>query len=280
MNAAAAAAVQLVVALGMLVVVPLGLRLVDDPLVARLRPWWLWGAVPGAAASLLPRGAVAVALAAAYGVLTLLLAGCAAARLARTRSLAPREVALLTALATPSVAALALVAERAGQPLFGFDLDVLALTVPHFHFAGFAAALVAGLLVDALPGDRYAAAAALTVPAGTLLVLGGYFVGDLAELAGAAVLTVGMWTVGLLVWRRLRPGAPDSTTRALLGVSAVVLAATMLLALWWAVGQAFDVPHPSLSWMVLTHGLANALGFGLCSVVAWTRTREAARTPA
>lgn len=75
MNAAAVVTVQLVVALGMLVIVPLGLRLVDDPLVARIRPWWLWGALPGAAAALLPRGAVAVALAAASGALTLLLAG-------------------------------------------------------------------------------------------------------------------------------------------------------------------------------------------------------------
>lgn len=278
MNAAALVAVHLVVALGMLVVVPLGLGLVDDPLVARVRRLWPVGAVPAALAPLLPRGAGAVALAAPYAVVTLLLAGCAAARLLRTRSLAPREVAVLTALATPSVAASALLAERAGYPLFGFDLDVLALTVPHFHFAGFAAALVAGLVCDALPGDRWAAGAALTVPAGTLLVLGGYFVGDLAELVGAAVLTAGMWTVGALVWTRIRPGA-ERGTRRLLGTGAVVLVATMLLALWWAVGQAFDVPHPSLSWMVLTHGLANALGFGLCSVLAWRRL-SARRAPA
>ncbi len=207
MNAAALVTVHLVVALGMLVVVPLGLGLVDDPPVARVRRPWPVGAVPAALAPLLPRGTGAVALAAPYAVVTLLLAGCAAARLLRTRSLAPREVAVLTALATPSVAASGLLAERAGHPLFGFDLDVLALTVPHFHFAGFAAALVAGLVCDALPGDRWAAGAALTVPAGTLLVLGGYFVGDLAELVGAAVLTAGMWTVGALVWTRVRPGA-------------------------------------------------------------------------
>lgn len=278
MNAAALVTVHLVVALGMLVVVPLGLGLVDDPLVARVRRLWPVGALPAAPAPLLPRGTGAVALAAPYAVVTLLLAGCAGARLLRTRSLAPREVAVLTALATPSVAASALLAERAGYALFGFDLDVLALTVPHFHFAGFAAALVAGLVCDALPGDRWAAGAALTVPAGTLLVLGGYFVGDLAELVGAAVLTAGMWTVGYLVWTRVRPGA-ERGTRLLLGTGAVVLVATMLLALWWAVGQAFDVPHPSLSWMVLTHGLANALGFGLCSVLAWRRL-SARRAPA
>lgn len=259
MNAAATVTVHLVVALGMLVIVPLGLRLIDDPLVDRVRWIWPFGAVPGALAPLFPRAGVV--LAAAYALVTLLLAGCAAARLLRTRSLAPAEVAVLTALATPSVAALSLVAERAGYPLFGFDLDVLALTVPHFHFAGFAAALVAGLLCTARPGDRRASAAALTVPAGTLLVLAGYFVGDLVELAGAAVLTAGMWTVGWLLW----------TERGWFRVSAAVLVATMLLALWWAVGEAFDVPHPSLSWMVLTHGLANALGFGLCSVLAWQR---------
>lgn len=112
-------------------------------------------------------------------------------------------------------------------------------------------------------------------------MLAGYFVGDLAELAGTVVLTAGMWVVGWITWRELRPGAPGRGTRLLLGVSAVTLVATMLLALSWAVGEAFDVPHLSLSWMVATHGVANALGFGLCSVPAWTRLRrrEPALTP-
>ncbi|OSC61194.1 hypothetical protein B5180_36300, partial [Streptomyces sp. BF-3] len=64
-------------------------------------------------------------------------------RAARGRDLDPAGIALLTALVTPSVAATALVAERSGHELFGFDLGILALTVPHFHFAGFAAALIA-----------------------------------------------------------------------------------------------------------------------------------------
>lgn len=64
-----------------------------------------------------------------------------------------------------------------------------------------------------------------------------------------------------------------------------VLVATMLLALWWAVGEAFDVPHPSLSWMVLTHGVANAFGFGLCALLAlrsaqaWADEERVAWTP-
>ncbi|MFF8382581.1 YndJ family protein [Streptomyces kanasensis] len=263
--------VDLVVVLGMLVVVPLGLRLVAAPETALACRLWPLFAVPGAASLWLPRGALATALAGCYAAGTLLLAAAAPRRLARTRSLAPGEVALLTALVSPAVAATALVAERLGHPLFGFDLAILDLTVPHFHFAGFAAALVAGL-VRAATGDRpLSAFAALSVPLGTLLVLLGYFVDDWAELAGAVVLTAGMWAVGLLTWRDVRTRVRDRLTGALLAVSAAVLVATMLLALSWALGEATGWPHPSLAWMAATHGVANALGFALCSLLAWRR---------
>ncbi|MEU1126712.1 YndJ family protein [Streptomyces sp. NPDC005899] len=268
--------VALIVMLGMLVIVPMGLRLVGDPALDRIRHLWPYFAVPGAASLWLPRGGAATALALCYALGTVLLAAHAPRRLARTRSVRPTEAALLTALAAPSVAALALVAERSGHELLGFDLGILALTVPHFHFAGFAAALVAGLVCRAGEGTagRFAA---LSVPLGTLLVLGGYFVGDLAELAGTLVLTAGMWTVALLTWRTVRGRGADRVTRVLLGISAAVLLATMVLALSWALGEATGIPHPTLTWMAATHGLGNALGFGLCSVLAWRRLHD--RTP-
>ncbi|MET9514629.1 YndJ family protein [Streptomyces sp. NPDC002994] len=263
--------VNLIVMLGMLVVVPLGLRLVHSPGPSRIRRLWPLLAAPGAVALWLPRGGVATALAAVYAAGTLALALHAPARLARTRSLAPAEIAVLTALATPSVAGLALVAERSGHELFGFDLEILALTVPHFHFAGFAAALVAGLVSRVSPGRAAGRFAALSVPLGTMLVLAGYFIDDWAELAGALVLTAGMWAVALLTWQDVRGDGHDRTTRTLLAVSAAVLVATMLLALSWALGEATGIPHPSLTWMAATHGLGNALGFALCALLAWQR---------
>ncbi|MEN8651813.1 YndJ family protein [Streptomyces sp. 21So2-11] len=267
--------VNLIVMLGMLVVVPMGLRLIGSPHLNRIRRLWPLLAAPGAVALWLPRGTVATALAAVYALGTLALALHAPGRLARTRSLVPAEIAVLTALVAPSVAGLALVAERGGHQLFGFDLDILALTVPHFHFAGFAAALVAGLVCRAADGPtgRFAA---LSVPLGTLLVLAGYFVDDWAELAGALVLTAGMWAVALLTWRDVRDDGQDRTTRFLLAVSASVLVATMLLALSWALGEATGIPHPNLTWMAATHGLGNALGFALCAVLAWRRLEETA----
>jgi hypothetical protein len=267
--------VSLIVMLGMLVVVPAGLRLIDAARLALIRRTWPLFAIPGAAALWLPRSTTATVLAAVYALGTLALAAHAPRRLARTRSLAPAEIAVLTALVTPSVAGVALVAERSGHELFGFSLQILALTVPHFHFAGFAAALVAGLVcrTSAGPAGRFAA---LSVPLGTLLVLTGYFLDDWAELLGALVLTAGMWAVALLTWRDVRADGRDRFTRVLLAVSAAVLVATMLLALSWALGEATGLPHPTLTWMAATHGLGNALGFALCSVLAWQRLKETA----
>lgn len=272
-------------AVGMVVVVPLGLRLLgerDDPVVAAwARVWPVVGAV-GALSMLLPQGGLAAGPAVLYLGATLALALTAPVRLWRTRSLAPAEVAVLTALVAPAVAGVALVAERAGVALLGFEPIELALTVAHFHVAGFAAALVAGLVAH-VAGSRLASAAALTVPAGTLLVLVGYLLGDrvraglgdVVELAGAAVLTAGMWAVAWLTWTRVRTRTRDRLTRGLLGTSAVVLGATMVLALSWAAGHVVDaVPYLPLGWMVATHGVANLLGFAVCGLLAWRRLRE------
>ncbi|MFE6711926.1 YndJ family protein [Streptomyces sp. NPDC057695] len=274
--------VATVVTIGMLWVVPTGLALLDGPRppgLDALRRAWPLLAAPGALALWLPRSGPATALAAVYALATLALALQAPARLVLTRSLAPGEVAVLTALVAPSVAGLALVAERASYPLFGFDLDILALTVPHFHFAGFAAALVAGLLCRASDGPT-ARFAALSVPAGTLLVLLGYFVDDWAELLGAVVLTAGMTAVAVLTLRERRAWAADPVTRGLLAVSALVLFATMLLALSWALGEATGLPHLDLTWTAATHGLGNALGFAVCALLAHRRLRRDPPPPA
>jgi hypothetical protein len=200
--------VDLGVAVGMLVVVPAGLRLIGDPAVAFARRCWPVGAIAGAASLWLPRGTVATALATVYAVAAAVLCAYAVDRPVRPRREWAAETAVLTALISPAVAASALIAERAGYHLFGFQMGVLALTVAHFHFAAFAAALIAGLQSRLTPG-RAADIAALTVPAGILLVLLGYVTAEAVELAGALVLTVGMWTVG---WpagiRGVRRGGP------------------------------------------------------------------------
>jgi hypothetical protein len=278
--------VAVVVTIGMLVVVPLGLRLVPEPgaRVSRLAVVWPMAAAPAAVALWLPRGSVAAVLCTPYAVVAAFLAleaGIRAWHLVAVRRTVgidiPVGIAIVTAMASPLVAASALVAERAGVALFGFRPPVLALTVAHFHFAGFCAALVAGLAgshavegvaVGARPGARFAA---LSVPAGIALVFAGFFVGAIVQLAGAVVLTAGMWCVAWALWRDLRPSAPDMLARALTTTGAVVLPVTMLLALDWAIGHVVGLPHLSLAWMAATHGVCNAVGFALCALLAFRR---------
>jgi hypothetical protein len=268
--------INLLVTVGMLIVVPTGLRLLadagprPDPAAQFARRCWPVGAAAGAVSLWLPRGTVATGLATGYAIAAAVLCAYAIGRPTRPRREWAAEAAVLTALISPAVAASALLAERSGYRLFGFELGVLALTVAHFHFAGFAAALIAGLQTRSTPGPA-ADAAALTVPAGTLLVLLGYFTAEAVELAGALVLTAGMWTVGWLTWRYSRTAGPDRLTAALLGGSAAVLAVSMVLAVSWALGEATGLPHPSIAWMAATHGVANALGFAVCGMVGWQR---------
>lgn len=270
-----------ILALGMVVVVPLGLRLIDDDR-QRLGPVgqvWPFAGLLGGLSLLMDRGdAFAVTLACCYAAVTVWLAALALLRLLRLlrrRSLAPVEIAVLTAMVAPAVAASSLIAERGGWELLGFGMTTQLLTVAHFHYAGFAAALVAGLTASRAPSVS-SSIAAVTVPVGIGLVFLGYFAGDEVELAGAVVLTAGMWLLGWAVWRDVAASARGRLTRALFGVSAAVLAATMLLALSWAAGHVWDaVPHLSLTWMAATHGLANALGFALCGLLAWRRVQRA-----
>lgn len=258
--------VDVLVTVGMLVVVPCGLRLLGEPGLDLARRCWPYGAVAGAVSLWLPRGLLAAGLATIYAAA----AGVLCAYAIRVKGDLLARAAAASALVSPAIAASALIAERAGHRLFGFELGVLALTVAHFHFAGFAAALIAGLHRRISPG-RLAGAAALTVPVGTMLVLLGYFTGEFVELAGALVLTAGMWVVGWLTWRHARSGRLDRLTATLLGISAIVLAASMVLAVSWALGEATGIPHPSLAWMAATHGVANALGFAVCGIVGWRR---------
>jgi len=275
---------NLIVALGMLVVVPLGLRLVDG-LPAGLVRVWMLGAVAGGTSLWLPRGWPAAGLASAYALVTGLLAVAGLRRWAARPSAAPAEIALLTALVAPSVAGVSLVAERSGVELFGFPLPVLSLTVAHFHYAGFAAALTAALSASVsasyrASGDRRGVApslAAVCVPAGILVVFVGFFAGRVVELAGTVLLTAGLWLVAWLIWRERR--TTSGRARTLFGIAAVVPFATMALAVHWALGRAVGLPHLPVNWMIATHGLANAVGFALCSILAWQRRTAAPVAP-
>ncbi|MDF2849007.1 MAG: hypothetical protein K0R97_2989 [Oerskovia sp.] len=285
MNPATAVLVDLVVAFGLVVVLPLGLTLLGPRTVPGAGSvWWPVAGAVTAAGALLPRGPLAQVATVPFLVGSAVLA-VAAFRVALPGPTAPRppevRLAVGVALVMPGVGAAAMLADRGGWGLLGFSGTYLTLTVPHMLFAGFAAALVAGLTVG-LSGGRAGAGrtdpstaarvGAAGVPLGTGLVLVGYFVGNVAELVGALVLTGALWCTA---WAVL--GIPARrAARALLVAGSVAVVASMLLAVWWAVGEATGLPHPSIRQMAATHGVANALGFALCTVLGLRLARGGA----
>ncbi len=262
--------VGVLVTLGMVVVAPLGLSLLDTPGLMRLRRWWpLLGVVAGAAL-LLPRGPLAVALVTPYAVACAAVTACGLRRALWLRSWSTRELTALTAAGSLSVAALSLVAERAGVTLLGFSLTVHGLTVAHFHFAGFAAALLAGLTAVAVPG-RPAQLGALAVPPGHGDRRGRSLHRALDRAGrrrrpdrGAHRHVLGGRAAGAR-----SPGRPHGP-----GAAADRLAGDPChdgAGVWFALGRASGLPHLSIADTAATHGVVNAVGVGLCGLLAWSR---------
>jgi hypothetical protein len=261
------------------VVVPVGLPLLRTGGLVRLRGVWpVVGAVAGVALLLAP-GAVAASLTVPYLALTGVAAGLALRRAVTARhelthvQSALRELTALTAGTSLLVAAGSLTAERAGYRLLGFDGEVLALTAAHFHYAGFAVATLAGLVLVRVPG-RPAVLAAVAVPTGTALVAAGHFLGRAVELAGALALTTGLLALSLTTLRQVLPRR--RAARRLLVVAAGVTPLTMGLAVWWALGRLTGLPHPDLALTAATHGVGNAVGVCLCGLLGWRLLRPTA----
>lgn len=271
--------VGVLVVVGIVVVVPLGLA---HPAGGWSRlSWRTWPAVGllAAAGLLLPRGALAVVSALPFA------AACAVVTTDGLRVALPRggagaldRLVRVTATGSLSVAAGSLVAERAGHRLLGFDLDVVSLTVAHFVFAGFAAVLLAGLTAETAPG-RASRTGALALPAGTALVAAGHFAGEATELVGAVVVTVGLLSTSWALLAQVSPATDDRGARALLRVAACATPFSMGLALWWAVGELADLPHPTLTQTAATHGVLNALAVALCGLLGYRLRAASARTP-
>ncbi len=307
--------VDLLIALGPGVVVPLGLLHGDDP-DARgesrkthvVACWCVTiGGPLGSAAFLLGRGTVPTVLAAAWLLATIAVAVDGARRLAR-RGVRPLEELAhdLGCLYLP-VGAIWSIASRAGTPLLGFHEPIVTFTAAHFHFAGFAAPVVVGALGRALrlrraPGDVHAIASsgtrrryvlgATVVIVAIPLVAAGIQLSRALELLSAIVLGLGMLVVASLLVQHgascVRHGVADDASPLrvrIAGLSLLVAGASLVLSMALAVtfavtssaGIGARAPFIPLATMAALHGAANAIGFSVAASVAFALLRPRRR---
>jgi hypothetical protein len=283
------ATIERVFLLAPLVIVPLGLRLAaSSPVSSPARPeasgsrslpyraacFLLPISAAAAVASMLcAPGTNAAFLAACWFAYTCVVAAAGVARFARRRSFALEELCVDVALVYLPIGGAWLFLTRLGARPLGFSAEIVALTAVHFHYAGFAAPIIAGMAGRVLPESgpartlyRFGAGATALCP---IVIAIGISVSPLTEVVASIVLSTALLALSLLVALRVAPTIQPRLAGLLFVTCAAALTWTMALACVWAVGKYrgtewIDIPH-----MVEMHGVANALGFALAGLVGW-----------
>jgi YndJ-like protein len=263
-------AVDAVFGLGLLTAVPLAL----DHVAFKARKIWSIGLVSGVAAVVARSSTLnvnALAVGAALFWLAISVALAASPVLAWfsiggrgfNRS-ALRQRAALVALLRPAAfvflivgaAWLALAALR--REILGFPEQIVLLTGVHFHFAGFATAVVAMVRIDTARSAkelRWARSGGWLAIAGPACVAIGHLTVGFMELVGAFVMAaaVACLSIAAFMQSRWREGVPRSVLRA----AALVPLVTMSLALHYALNRVVNVHPLSYANIASIHGVLN-----------------------
>ena len=172
-----------------------------------------------------------------------------------------------------------LVLSSAGIAPMDFSPEIVLLTAVHFHFAGFSAAVIAGLAGRALRAGvsssesarplalgafRFAAAIVIIGPP---LVAVGIMASPIVEVISGVALSLGMLTLAFVLVLIALFSGPGLLPRLLLCAAAFSLTATMALSTTYALGEYLYPGEDKLipnHLMAATHGVVNVLGFTLC----------------
>ena len=165
-----------------------------------------------------------------------------------------------------------LVASRAGVQLLAFREPIILLTAVHFHFAGFASAVLAGKADAAFVGrrgHRLLRAALVAVVLGPGILGLAFLLGPKWKLIAVLLIAVGqLGLAGGMV--RVGIASESFSGRSLLLVSGASVAAGMILAAVWAIGEYPLQAFVNIRQMAEFHGVLNAVGFVVCGLLAWS----------
>lgn len=260
------------------VIVPLGLQLAshaESGPLSRALPRLAWLAPvlalsPALSYSIDP-GTLAAVAAIPWLCLTLIIALLGAGRLLSRRAVADPLVAVDFGLMFLLVGGVWMVISRAGWTPMGFSAAIVELTAVHFHYAGFALPVVAGLVASRRE-------ASVVVPVAVILgipltALGISFGGGWLEWSTATFMALaGMATATMLLGQA---GRTSGLARWLLGAAGTCLLAGMFFSLGWAWSMRFGWKFLAIDEMAATHGSLNALGFGLLALIGLTLSTPA-----
>jgi len=229
-----------------------------------------------------PKGALAGGLTAGWLVMTLLLA---IGGVRRVKSGTGGDLSSVSLLATRlflPVGAVWLLLSRLGVGPRNFSALTVFLAALHFHFSGFTLQILIAATGRQLQDCRSRLGAVhrrLTIGAiaGIPLIAAGNVLSS-PVLKFLGVVSMVLSTIALAITSTAVALALHSpTARRLLLVSAASIAAAMVLAAIYGVGELTGAGWIGIPRMVAIHGLVNALGFTLCGLIGHLHLRFAQR---
>jgi hypothetical protein len=271
-----------IVFFAMLVIVPLGLSLVtvgEQKLSVVLHRAAVlaqpFAAVITIASFFFEKGLLSASLSAVWLVVSAIVALFGLSRFT-ARGLYPlHESSIDAGLLYLPVAGGWLIIYRLGVQPFDYGETIILLTVVHFHFAGFAAPIIAGLTGKLLaatarrPRGMYAFIV-FAIVAAMPLVAAGITFSPWAGLAGTLLLASGLVMLAVLTVGRVIPAISSLSARILLLIAALSSCTAMVLACLYSYSLVAHVVILRIPTMAMTHGLLNAFGFATCGLLAWS----------
>lgn len=269
--------VRVVVGFAALVVVPLALRHAFDADEAPLPRIALFVAGACVGLAMLVRAPIGGALVLPWGLAAAFMAARAVYdRLGKLRSLTLPDAAITASLVYLPVGAIWAGAYRLGIPLAGFAGLECLLTAAHFHYAGFGACALVGLLGRELGDDRgvtYRIGAVGTIVS-VALVAAGITASHAVERISAWALVASVLLVDVnLVRLGLRS---RGAARVLLFASPLASVVAALFAAHFAESGFHTLDDQKLRRMLYLHGMVNAFGFVTLGLFGIALRRRAA----
>ena len=164
-----------------------------------------------------------------------------------------------------------LVASRLGMRPMGIQEPIGLLTAVHFHFAGFATAMIgAAMLGFAEKRGRHwwLMVLVLMVAGLPFIVAAGFVISPALKMAAAILFSASV--AGLAIFLRFYGRrVENSTARILLQVAAGAVFAGMMLSGTYAVADYLGSDVLTIPQMARTHGILNAVGFCLAGLLGW-----------
>lgn len=264
-----------------LVIVPMGLALLlaDSPESAGFLPpaiKMLWPAAASLAvvAFCIQQGLVSASLCSVWFLFSCLVCfrGVDVCLRRGFRSLA--DACFFTAQAYLPVGAAWLLLSRWGATPMGFAEPIVLLTAVHFHFAGFAAAILAGATTRHVASTQGRTPMTLRAASGGIVIAPAFVATGFVfsrTLQLLAVLIFALCLV-LLSWHVISflPRIRSRIVRFLLLVSAGSVPVSMIFAVIYTIGDVQGQLFVSIPNMAAIHGTLNAFGFCFCGLLAWT----------